>query len=166
MATGSKRATSVIPGRGKRGFSLVELAVVLLMAGLTLAVGIGGLSEYSRRIAAHHAAQLFVRDLSLARTYAVRGRKPVVIRFNESSRWYSIPTVTSGTELMRRRFNVNADLDLAAIDLEVPGDTLLFTSRGILSGVGGQLGTATFSTGAEVYAVSFNIMGAAKVERR
>ena len=97
--------------------------------------------------------------------HAVRGRESVVIRFSESSRWYSVSTMT-GMELTRRRFNSNADIGLAAIDLEMPGDTLLFTSRGILSGVGGQLGTATFSSAVETYAVRFNIMGASKVERR
>ncbi len=74
--------------------------------------------------------------------------------------------MTTGTELIRRRFKVNADIPLSAIDLEMLGDSLFFTSRGILDDVGGQLGTATFSAGVETYAVSFNIMGASKVERR
>ncbi len=163
---GSKGATGVIPGRGARGFTLIELVVVLVLAGVTIAVANGGLTGYTQRIAAHHAAQLFVRDLSLARAHAVRGREPVVIRFSESSRWYSISTMTTGRELIRRRFNVNADIRLAAIDLEIPGDTLFFNSRGVLSDVGGQLGTATFSMGAETYAVSFNALGASKVEKR
>ncbi len=166
MATRFKRVTGVFPRLGARGFTLVELAVVLVLAGVTLGLATGALSEYNRRVAAHHAAQLFVRDLSLARAHAVRGRESVVIRFSESSRWYSISSVTTGLELVRRRFGVNADIDLAAIDLEMPGDTLLFTSRGILSGVGGQLGTATFSTAHATYAVAFNIMGASRVERR
>ncbi len=70
--------------------------------------------------------------------------------------------------MVRRRFNVNADIRLAAIDLEMPGDSLSFNSRGLanLSVGGGQLGTATFSTRSETYAVSFNILGASKVERR
>ena len=156
----------MIPGRDTRGYTLVELVVVLILAGVTLGMTLGGLSGYAQRIAAHHAAQLFVRDLSLARAQAVRGRESVVIRFFESSRWYSISSMTTGTELIRRRFNVNADLDLASIDLETPGDSLFFNSRGVLSGLGAQLGTATFSTGVETYEVSFNTLGVSKIEKR
>ena len=156
----------MIPRRGATGFSLIELTVVLVLTGVTVGMASAALSGVGRNTAARHAAQLFVRDLSLARAHAVRGREPVVIRFSESSRWYSISTMTTGRELLRRRFNVNADIPLAAIDLEAAGDTLFFTSRGILNGVGGPLGTATFSAGVETYAVSFNIMGAARVESR
>ena len=154
------------PGRGTRGFSLIELAVVLVLAGVTLGMTSGGLSRYNQKIAAQRAAQLFVRDLSLARAQAVRGREGVVIRFSESSRWYSITSMMTGRELLRRRFYTEADIGLAAIDLETAGDTIFFTSRGILRGVVGQLGSATFSTGTSTYEVSFNIMGASKVEKR
>ena len=166
LATGSKRATCVSPLRGEKGFTLIELTVVLILAGVTVGLSIGGLSEYSQRIGAHSAAQLFARDLSLARAQAVRGRESVVIRFSESSRWYSVSTMATGRELIRRRFDVNADIDLAAIDLEITGDTMFFNSRGVLSTLGAQLGTATFSTTTETYAVLFNTLGSSRVERR
>ena len=166
MATESQRATGVSPARGEGGFTLVELSVVLILAGVTLGMTLGGLSGYRQRVAAHHAAQLFVRDLSMARAQAVRGRESVVIRFSEASRWYSLSKTATGAEMIRRRFNVNADFDLTAIDLETPGDSLFFNSRGVLGNMGGQLGTATFSTGIETYAVTFNTLGASKVERR
>ena len=86
MATGSKRVTGLIPGREARGFSLIELTVILLLAGVALGLGTGTLSKYKQRVAAQRAAQLFVGDLSLARAHAVRGRESVVIRFFESSR--------------------------------------------------------------------------------
>ena len=156
----------MIPCRGPRGYSLVELVVVLVLVGVTLGLSSGGLSEYRQRIGAQRAAQMFVRDLSLARAEAVRGRESVVIRFSEPGRWYSVSTVTTGRELLRRRFRTNADINLSSIDLQTSGDTLFFNSRGVLSGGSGQLGTATFSTQGETYAVLFNSLGASRVEKR
>lgn len=156
--------------RGVGGFTILELTVVLILAGLTL--GWAGLtfSGYFQRSSARRAAQVFARDLTLARSAAMRTRENVVIRFYESSRWYQVATQSSGTELARRRFGVNADVDLSAIDLRFKGDTLVFSSRGVadLSGISGvgTLGEARFAAGATEYSVFFNSLGASKVEER
>ena len=94
-------------------------------------------------------------------------REPVVIRFYEGALWYEVETRDTGTEVARRRFGVNADIDLTAVGLDFVGDSVVFDSRGIadLSGGGGSLGTATFSSGANTYTVSFNSMGASKIDR-
>ena len=158
---------SVVSGRRRRGFSLVELTVVLIVAGVALtglSLRMGGLLP---EMAAHSAAQLFARDLSVARSSAVRTGESVVIRFYEPNCCYSISVVPTGTQLIRRRFSVDADIDLAAIDLEMLGDSLVFTSRGFadLSAIVGPLGTATFSAGVTTYTVSFNTVGASRVEK-
>jgi hypothetical protein len=91
----------------------------------------------------------------------------VVIRFYEMGLWYEVETQSSATEVARRRFGVNADIDLGSVTLDSAGDSLVFDQRGIadLSGFGGPLGTATFSSGAVTYTVSFNSMGASKIDR-
>ena len=162
---GYRRAAS-----GGGGFTLLELLIVLVLASLTL--GFAGLtfSGYFQRSSARGAAQVFARDLSLARSAAVRAKERVVIRFYEASRWYQVVAVSSGTELVRRRFGVNADVDLSAIDLMFRGDTLLFDVRGVVDlsnqQVPGPLGQASFEAGATRYTVSFNSLGASKVEER
>ena len=132
-------------------------------------LGFAGLtfSGFFQRSSARRAAQLFAQDLTAARSYAVRSREAVVVRFYESSRWYEIETQTSATEVVRRRFGVNADIDLSAVSLDITGDSLVFSARGIadLSGAPGPLGTATFSSGAVTYTVSFNGMGASKIDQ-
>jgi len=166
----STRSTCVVRtvARARRsgGFTLIELAVVLVLAGLML--GMAGLtfSDYFKRTSALRAAQVFVQDLTLARSTAVRTRAPVVIRFYESSRWYEVESQESEVELVRRRFGANADIDLSAITLDMTGDSLVFNARGMadLSGAAGALGTATFSSGAVTFTVSFNSMGASKVD--
>lgn len=153
---------------GVGGFTLLELAVVLVLAGLVL--GSAGLtfSDYFERSSASRAAQVFARDLTLARSSAVRAREAVVIRFFESSRWYQVVVQASGTELVRRRFGVNADVDLSVIDLVFQGDTVVFNSRGVadMSGIVGSLGEARFASGTRAYSVYFNSLGASKVEER
>jgi prepilin-type N-terminal cleavage/methylation domain-containing protein len=155
---------------GRRGFTLLELTIVLVLAGLTL--GFAGLtfSGYFERSSARRAAQVFARDLSMARSAAVRAKQSVVIRFYESSRWYQVVAQSSGTELVRRRFGVNADVDLSAINLKFRGDTVVFSARGVvdLSNIegSGTLGEASFAAGAIRYTVSFNSLGASKVEVR
>ncbi len=167
MSTRSWWALEVDPSRGARGFTLLELTIVVVLAGLTMAAAGLTFSGYFQRSSAQRAAQIFAQDLSLARSTAVRTREPVVIRFFESSMWYEVEVQSQAQELVRRRFGGSgADIDLSAITLDFDGDTVVFNSRGIadLSGAASALGTATFSSGATTYTVSFNSMGASKVE--
>jgi len=96
-------------------------------------------------------------------------QEPVVVRFYESSQWYVVEMLGSGTEIVRRRFGVNADIELSGIDLQFRGDSVSFSARGVADlGETGPpktaLGVAVFSFGEIGYKVSFNSMGASKVE--
>jgi prepilin-type N-terminal cleavage/methylation domain-containing protein len=151
----------------RAGFTLVELIVVLSITAVGLTFAGVAFNGYFQRVAAERAAQVFAQDLTLARNWAVRSREPVVIRFYEASLWYEVEAQNTSTEVARRRFGVSADIDLTGVALDITGDTLVFDARGIadLSGAGGPLGIATFSSGAVTYAVSFNSMGASKIDR-
>ena len=152
---------------GAPGFTLLEVLVVLSIAGIGLTYALLSFGGYFQRVNAERAAQVFAQDLALARTWAVRSREPVVIRFYEASLWYEVVTHGTGTAVALRRFGVNADIDLSGATLDFPGDSVVFDARGIadLSGVGTPLGTATFSSGPVAYTVSFNSMGASKIDR-
>jgi prepilin-type N-terminal cleavage/methylation domain-containing protein len=149
------------------GFTLIELVVVLAIMAIGLGFAGVAFSRYFERVSAERAAQVFAQDLTLARSWAVRSREPVVIRFYEASLWYEVEAQRSATEVARRRFGANADIDLTGVRIDMPGDSVVFDARGIadLSGVTGPLGTATFSSGAVTYTVSFNSMGASKIGR-
>lgn len=154
---------------GRRGFTILELTVVLILAGLGL--GFAGLtfSGYFQRSSARRAAQVFAQDLTLARSSAIRAKEPVVIRFFEANRWYAVVAQSSGMELVRRRFGVNAEIPLSAMDSRVQGDTVLFNARGVasyrLTG-GASLGEVRFRAGSTEYSVFFNNLGASKVQER
>jgi prepilin-type N-terminal cleavage/methylation domain-containing protein len=164
LIRGSRRQRSARRG----GFTLLEIAVVLSLSALVMTYAGLTFSGYFQRNSARRAAQLFAQDLTAARSYAVRSREAVVIRFFESNLWYEVETKGTATAVARRRFEgPGADIDLSAITLDMAGDTLLFNTRGIadMSGAGGALGTATFSSGAVTYTVSFNGMGASTIDR-
>ena len=153
--------------RPRGGFTLIELLVVLTLSAIGLGFALLSFGGYFQRASAERAAQVFAQDLTVARAWAVRSREPVVIRFFEASLWYQVEAQGSGTEVVRRRFGVNADIDLSGAALDFPGDSVVFDLRGFadLSGIGGPLGTATFSSGPVTYTVSFNSMGASKIDR-
>ena len=120
-----------------RGFSLIEIMIVMVLGAVLLSLATVTFSSYNRRTAARRAAQVFSRDLTLARSFAVRGRERVVIRFNEVASDYLI-TTAAGRDLAYRRLGVGGEYRLSAVDLGMPGDSLSFSSRGIRRLVGAR----------------------------
>lgn len=150
----------------REGFTLIELLVVLTVSALLMGAGGLTLGSYLGRSAARRAAQLFAQDLTQARALAVRGQERVVVRFSEGTLRYEIASVETGTVFVQRRFASSDGVDLEGIDLLLAGDSVVFDRRGFadLSGATGTLGRAEFRSGAAVYAVAFNSMGASRVE--
>jgi prepilin-type N-terminal cleavage/methylation domain-containing protein len=149
----------------RRGFTLVEVLIVLVLMVITLAIAALVFDAYQERTSARHAANLFGRDLTLARGAALRARERVTIRFDEAGQEYRVLR-ESGDTLITRRFTDGSDIELSGIDLQLPGDSLWFDRRGIadLSGAGGSLAIATFRAGGTTYTLSFNSLGASKSE--
>lgn len=147
--------------------TLIELVVVLAITAIVLTIGLFTFGDFFQRNAARRAAEVFAQDLVAARSYAVRSQERVVVRFYESTLWYEIRATPSDTEIAGRRFGGSGDLELTGLTLDLAGDSLVFDTGGIadLAGAGGALGTATFSSGAVTYTVSFNGMGASTIDQ-
>ena len=152
-----------VRARRRAGFTMLEMTTALVLAAVMLSIAGSVFSKYQERVSARRAAEIFARDLTMARAMAVRSREVVTVRFNESGLIYTV-TTASGRQLANRRYNSAAgDVRLSAMDLALSGDTLAFSSRGIGSMTGSALGSATFRAGKITYRVQFNTMGAAKM---
>lgn len=150
---------------GGGGFTLLEVTVVMLVVALTLAIAAQGYSSYLTQTAARRSAEIFARDLTLARSAAVRGRERVVIRVNEIGREYEVET-SGGQLLVRRDYGAGQEVRLDSLVFGIEGDSVVFNTRGYLElgGAGSPLGTAVFRAGASRYEVYFNSMGASRVD--
>jgi prepilin-type N-terminal cleavage/methylation domain-containing protein len=158
-----RRAAGDARVRARRGFTMLEMTVILVMAGILVSIASAPLASYLERISARRAAEVFGRDLTLARAMSLRGRESVTVKFSETSLLYSVRTA-SGRVLATRRFGTGGNMKLSSVDLALPGDSIAFSSRGV-GGISSSLGTATFTAGTARYRVQFNPMGAAKVTR-
>ena len=163
--TSARTGDQAVPGGKRRasGFTILEMLVVLIIGMVLIGLAAIAFEKTSTNTSARSAAQVFTRDLAMARSHAVRERQKVTINFYESSKWYLI-TTASGRELARRRFGVggNNDVNLSAVNLQTTGDSVVFSTRGIAT-LSGALGTATFTAGNATYTVSFNSLGASSV---
>ena len=151
--------------RPARGFSMVEVLVVLLLIAVMLGLAAETFNGYMARTAAKKAAEIFVQDLNVTKNAASRSRRIVVLDFDESRLQY-VARTESGDTLFRRSFDEGGEITLSSLDLEMAGDTLFFDGRGQadLGGAMGSLGRAVFSAGSRSYAVSFNSMGVARID--
>ncbi len=146
------------------GFTLIELLVVLVIAAVTLTLVALTFNRYMEQTSARRAAEIFGQDLVVARSWAARSRQAVVLEFDEPVRRYVI-RVEAGDTLRYRSYDGDSEVSLSSLDLQMPGDTVAFNSRGVadLSGAGGPLGRAVFTAGTRSYVVSFNSLGSSRV---
>ena len=76
--------------KGQRGFSLVELLVVIVLLGLVVLVGMPAMQDWLERYRVRTAAQALAADFQLQRMRAVSRNRRFTIQFNAANRTYTL----------------------------------------------------------------------------
>lgn len=119
------------------GFTLVELLIVLSIVSLSLLIANNSYTSFRESSALNRAARVVAADAALTRSYAIRNRTSVALVADETERSYVIRD-QSGNVYLTRVFDASSEMRLDSLDVLLPGDSIAFNSRGMLT-----LGTAT-----------------------
>lgn len=114
------------------GFTLVELLIVLSIVSLSLLVANSSYVSFRESSAINRAARVVAADVTLTRSYAIRNRTAVSLVADESSRSYVIRDA-AGNVYLDRVFDAASEMALQSLDVRLPGDSIAFNSRGMLT---------------------------------
>ena len=124
-----------------RGFTLIELMIALVVAGVVLAIGLPAFGNYRSSMALRQVNAQLLQDVRRARQLAITRRAPVVLRFGTPPTTTNITDYTihvdangdnlvQGTE-MRTYRRLPANTSLTSVTM-LPVDSLTFDISGIL----------------------------------
>ena len=86
-----------------RGFTLIEMIVVIAMIGLVMMMGYRSMSGALRASRARQAGQIVAADLEQAFTLAALQRRPVRIQWDAGAMTYTLRDRRTGAALLTRR---------------------------------------------------------------
>ena len=137
------------------GFTLVEMLIVLSIVSLSLLIANNSYIAFRESSTLNRAARVIAADVGLARSYAIRNRTSVALVADESTASYVVRD-GSGTVYLRRAFDASSEMRLETLDVKLPGDSVAFNSRGMLT-----LGAASVEVGRSAGSreVEFNAIG-------
>lgn len=126
-----------------RGFTMIETLITVTVIGVTAAISARELSRYLEQRRAIVAARQVQWEIAIARSFAVRLGRPVTTIVDEPLRLITTRD-TSGAVLRTRSFDLKSDMPLHSLILDIPGDSLRFSERGLCLNCPAS-GSATFT---------------------
>lgn len=141
--------------QSQSGFTLVEMLIVLSIVSLSMLIANSSYIAFRESSTLNRAARVIAADVALARSYAIRNRTVVSLVADEASPSYVLRDA-SGTVYLNRLFDASSEMRLETLDVKLPGDSVVFNSRGMLT-----LGSASVEVGRSGGSrqVDFNAIG-------
>ena len=99
-----------------RGYTLVEMVLVIAIAGILMAVGVARLAPLLTHANVRAAANVVAGDLQYAQMLAVRYRKPIAVIVASSTKQYLIRDRDDATNVYRTRL-LGPDTDFGLDEL-------------------------------------------------
>ena len=126
----------------RSGFTLVEIAVVIVIAGVIMATGVPAFLSLSRSMGEKQAREAITTALRQARQRAVTTHTPIVVAFGNGSTTTDITTYSVHSDTNNDRIKQSAEpwasytlpkgTKLESVSLQ-PTDSLVFDSSGSLA---------------------------------
>lgn len=103
--------------RARGGFTVIELLVVMLLAGIVAGTTVPRISQSMAQNRVQRAASVVAADLQLAHSMAARQRRPVRIQVDTTARAIQVRDVgTSTTVYSRRALGTNSEFGLSRMN--------------------------------------------------
>jgi len=111
-------------GRGTRGFTLVELVMVLSVTAIVASIAVWRMTPAYERAHIRRTAATVASDMQYAQMLAAQLRRPVVVIISEPMRSYLIRDA-SGSTIFRERY-LGQDTEFDIDELEAPTSIEIF----------------------------------------
>jgi prepilin-type N-terminal cleavage/methylation domain-containing protein len=103
------------PTAHRRGFSLVEVSLAMVVLALLLVIGTPRVSRYMTEMRVQRATAVVATDLEQAFAMAGRQRKPVRLNCTCGSQMYTVTDRLGGTTRLTRTLGADADYKLTTL---------------------------------------------------
>jgi len=142
----------------QRGFTLLEVIIVMAIMGIVAAIGIPSFSDWREKQAVRSATQALLAHLKQARIKAVADNRSVSVKFTSTSYIFDADTTTDSSCGLCK--NEVVSFGQFSNDFTVsPTTTRTFSSRGTANS-----GTITLTSGSSVKKITMNVIGRAYLQ--
>jgi type II secretory pathway pseudopilin PulG len=113
----------------RRGISLLELTIAIVLAGILLTLTASGMVNLNRQQRGERLGRAVLWEVSVARSFALRSGVAMALVADEAANTVTLRD-EFGTVYRVSQFGPTSDYGATTLDVGTPGDSLAFSSRG------------------------------------